>query len=131
MASVCSSGTPSSRPASSACLTVCTSRSAAPLLAGWYGEERMCFTPFIRRKASSSSDTNCGPLSDINCSGNPYLAKVSRSLVIVLFAVVLDIVYTSSHLECASVITSSICPLTGPAKSTWIRCHSTVGHAHG
>ena len=54
-------------------------------------------------------------MSKTSCSGNPNLANLSRSFVMVLLEVVVDIVNTSGHFECASTITSNVLPLTGPA----------------
>ena len=81
----------------------------------------MCFTPLLARNCLNSSEINCGPLSDTNCRGIVPVARV----------VVDTIGKTSGHFEWASKTTSSIFPLTGPAKSKWIRCHGWIGHSHG
>ena len=66
-------------------LNVCTSLSAKPFDAGWYGEQRMCFTPFFLQKVANSSEVNCGPLSLTNCVGKPWAAN--RRLISVMVCV--------------------------------------------
>ena len=54
---------PSCAFARSPSFSIRTARSAAPLLAGWYGAVLMCRTPFTDKKLANSADVNCGPLS--------------------------------------------------------------------
>lgn len=45
---------------SKACLNICTKHSAKPLVAWWYGAERMCLTPLDFRNVLNSSEQNWG-----------------------------------------------------------------------
>ena len=49
-------------------------------------------------------------LSDTNCSGKPYLAKIACSAWIVTVEVVDVIRITSGHLECATTTIKNIFP---------------------
>lgn len=94
-----------------AAFIACLNLSANPLDDGWYGEDRMCFTPLAFKNWANSTDTNCGPLSDTSWSGNPWALNTCRSTDMV-FAEVVDVIsYTSDHLEWAStMIKKKICP---------------------
>ena len=107
-------------------LNVCTIRSAAPLLAGWYGATLMCLTPFFLRKTSNSSLLNCGPLSLTICTGIPYLQNKSLRTSIVAAAVVLFIRIISGHFECASTTTKKFLP-SFSAKSICTLHHGVFG----
>ena len=99
-------------------LSACfTNLSAAPLLAGWYGADFMCFIPFCAINRAKSSATNYGPLSVTTCFGSPFLEKMLRRTAMVLVAVAVVMIITSGHFECASNTISSILPKNGPAKS--------------
>ena len=92
-----------SNPAFVALWKVCTNRSAAPFHNEWYRAHLMCLIPFICRNEANSAETNCGLLSETNCSGRPYAAKIFLSSMMVLCAVVVAISTTSGHFECASM----------------------------
>ena len=91
----------------------------------------MCLMPFIFINKSNSCDTNCGPLSDTNCSGRPYAENNRLNSSMVLVAVVLDISIISGHLEWASTASKYIRFRNGPAKSTCILLQGFKGHNHG
>ena len=78
----------------------------------------------------NSSEVNCVPLSETNCSGNPYREKRERITSMVLSQVVLDMVITSGHFECESTTMRKVLPRKGPAKSTWRRFHGASGQTH-
>ena len=59
--------------------TVWTALFAKPFDEGWYGAVVKCLMPFHRMNSLNSLDTNAGPLSDTRVSGNPCVAKVTRS----------------------------------------------------
>ena len=48
-----------------------------------------------------------------------------------LYEVVLDMVITSGHFECASTTVRKVLPRKGPAKFTWRRFHGASGQTHG
>ena len=50
---------------------VCTNLSARPLVAGWYGADRMCLMWFLCRNCVNSDDINCSPFSETSCSTKP------------------------------------------------------------
>ena len=79
----------------------------------------------------NSSEVNCVPLSETSCSGNPYQEKREHIISMVLCEVVLDMVITSGHFECASTMMRKVLPRKGPAKSTWRRFHGASGQTHG
>ena len=60
-------------------------------------------------------------------------AKLSRSNAVVLLDVVVVIVNTTGHLECALVSTNykSIFPFTIPAKSIWRHFYGVASHSQG
>ena len=110
MARLCSRDLPSWRPTRRACFTVCTTRSAAPLVDEWYGEDRMWFTPFSTKNCSNYSEMNWGTLSLTRYFGSPKRANMSLRAVMVLELVVLLIMHIYGHFECESTTTSSIFP---------------------
>ncbi len=65
-----------------------------------------------------------------SCWGTPFLAKMSLNSSIVLAAVVLCIITTSSHFEYESTTIKNMRPMKGPAKSICILCHGPSGQAH-
>ena len=96
--------------------------SAAPFDDRWYGAHLMCLIPFIFINKAHSAEMNYGPLSETNCSGRPYAAKISLSSMMVLCAVVVAILTTSGHFECVLKIIKKVFPIKGPAKSISIIC---------
>ena len=92
--------------------------------AGWYGALRIGLMPLRFVKISKSSAMNWGPLLLRN-------SNHSRRTSSVLDAVVLDMIFTSGHLENASTATRNMDPWKGPAKSKWTLCHGFDGHTHG
>lgn len=109
-------------------LKVYTNISAKPLVAGWYGVEVICLTPFSFMNFLNSSETNCHPLSVHICSGNPFLENIILNTKTVFSDVVVFIGTTLGYLECAIKNTES---LNGPAKSTCTLCHGVDSHSHG
>ena len=45
--------------------------------------------------------------------------------------VIEDIMWASSHLECASTMMRYVCPINGPEKSRCRWLHAWEGHSHG
>ena len=78
---------------------------------------KKCLIPLHFMNTTNSLELNCGLLSETSCSRGPYNENNLRSSVIVFSAVVVDIIITSSHFECAYTTTKYICPRNGPAKS--------------
>ena len=63
----------------SACLKVCTRRSAVPLVAGWYGAPVKCVIPRSLHPCWNSSEVKVGALSVTSVWGSPKWAKSSSS----------------------------------------------------
>ena len=66
----------------------------------------MCFIPLQVINRWNSSDVKVGALSEINCSGIPYLAYMVIKMSIIVVAVILVVRIISTHLEWASTATS-------------------------
>ena len=112
-----------------AVLKIPTALSARPFPAGWYGEVVICSIPFAEQNVLNSRDVKVGPLSDTIWSGSPCVLKISLSSIIVSEAVMVVIVLTSIHLECASITIKDILFKNGPAKSIWMRFHGSSGQS--
>ena len=78
--------------------TVCTARSANPLLDGWYGEHLTCFIPFALQNCSNSSLVKQLPLSETMVIGSHSTANVCRSFVIVALVVADETTCASMYL---------------------------------
>ena len=91
-------------------LTAC---SACPFEAGCYGDTLVYLMPFFERKFSNSTLVKLGPLLLTMVSGRPWVTKISLNFIMVAADVVLHIMWTSIHLECASITTKYIWPLYG------------------
>ena len=68
----------------SSLLAVFTADSALPLDCECPGLEHVCSKSHFSAKFRNVSDMNCGPLSETNWVGLPYLAKCALSLLITL-----------------------------------------------
>ena len=75
-------------------LTACP---ACPFEAGWYGDTLVCF--------SNSALVKLGQLSLTMVSRKPWVTKISLNFAMLAADVVLRIMWTSIHLECASITT--------------------------
>ena len=75
------------------------------------------FHPVGCKEVTEFCSRNSGQLSKPTCSGRPCGANNYLSAVIVLLEVVIFITRTSGHFEWMLNTTSSIFPMTGPAKS--------------
>ena len=105
--------------------------STNPLVAGWYGTDITCSTPFWRKKFLNSQLIKVGPLSDTTLSGKPNWAKIVLRRWMAVCAIIVGIGWSSNHLECASITTKNIWPLKGPVKSMWRCDHDWLGHFQG
>ena len=47
------------------CFTVCTARSASPLVAGWYGADNLCCIPFASKNSVNSCAVKLGPIDSL------------------------------------------------------------------
>ena len=83
----------------SACLKVCTRRSAAPLVAGWYGAPVKCVIPRSLHLCWDSSEVKVGALSVTSVWGNPKWAKSSSSKSRVALVDVDDVGWMHGYLE--------------------------------
>ena len=97
----------------------------------WWGALVTCLIPFCLQNSWNSSPVNAVALSLIITSGNPWLLKEARSLLIVIAAVDPVDTWTSIPLENAYTITSSILPSMGPAYSICRRDHGHSGNTQG
>ena len=115
----------------SAFLSVYTALSAKPFVAGWYGAEVICLTPFLFKNVRNSALVKAVPLSDTTVSGNPCVANTDLRTERTFPELVEDTMCASIHFECASTNTKKIFPIKGPAWSTWILDQGRVGHSQG
>ena len=72
---------------------------------GLYATEVRCSIPLLVQNCSNSIAVNWGPLSDMIISDKPCLLKMSRKVVTVALADVVDILTTSGNLLEASTTT--------------------------
>ena len=112
-------------------LKVCTALSARPFEAGWYGATFWWAIPFSPTNFWNSALVKTVALSETITRGNPKIEKIFLSFSMVETEVVLDIMWTSNHLLCASTTTRNIFPRKGPAKSMCIRDQGRSGQCHG
>ena len=94
------------------CFTVCTARSANPLVAGWYGADNLCCIPFASRNSVNSWAVKLGPLSLATTFGTPWVAKTPLIVRTVIPAVIELVGVVSIHFECASTKISTFWPST-------------------
>ena len=73
-------------------------RSTSPLAAAHNGVVVRCSTPYVRRNASNSPETNCGPLSVRKESGTPNQANTGEMASMILAVVVDFKMATSTNL---------------------------------
>ena len=112
-------------------LTTWTARSASPLVAGWYGADSRCLTPFCLRNIWNSLLVKQVPLSDTMLSGTPNRAKRQRSSSITTLDAEPDVGIASIHFEWASMMSRIMWPWTGPAQSICSLAQGRVGHVQG
>lgn len=104
---------------------VSTKRSAFPFDCGLYGEIRKCWISFFLQNVA-----NCIPLSETMVVGTLNRANNSSKNVMTATVVGERIMLISGHMEKASITTSKCRPLTGPAKSIWIRSQVDCESGH-
>ena len=95
---------------------VWTALSAKPLMkGGTVLLSKLMFDAVLSHELLNSPETNARPLSDTRISGEPCVAKVTRSFSMAADDVVDGTVCTSIHLDYTSTVMRSVLPRTGPA----------------
>ena len=112
-------------------LKIRTDLSTRPLDDGCLGAVFTCKIPFLIMKSPFFSLAKPVPLSETTMSGNPWVAKICPSFSIVAFALVLDVGYSSIHLQYASITIRNNGPINGPAWSICKRDQGVSGDSQG
>lgn len=112
-------------------LSVCTIRSASPLVAGWYDALVTCRMLLAFKNSSISLETKAVPLSDTIVSKRLWVPNFILKKIITVAEVVLFIIKkTSGQRDNASIIIKNYLLWNGPAKSTRIFDHGRVVVIH-
>lgn len=83
------------------------------------------------QKTANFSLVNCGLLSLTRTSMLPNRPHTSLiTLIVAALVMAAGILKISGHFENASTMMKNMFLLTGPAKSTWTRCHADGGTGH-